>query len=64
MPNDATFLLARLRELRQWLQANGQPEATLEDAWDELADDCGRDPQGGCHLAGSEYCEFECPFSD
>jgi hypothetical protein len=33
----------------------------------ELGDDedaCGQDAEGYCMLAGTEYCEFECPFRD
>lgn len=25
-------------------------------------EDCGRQPDGSCSKAGSEACEFECPF--
>jgi hypothetical protein len=35
------------------------------DEFEEALQECGRG-QGyeGCMLAGSEYCEFECPFTD
>lgn len=39
------------------------PECRLEQAEDQ----CGLLPDhlgGGCLDAGSEYCEFECPFRD
>jgi hypothetical protein len=32
-----------------------------------LEDECGRLPEdigGGCQLAGTEHCDFECPFRD
>lgn len=31
-----------------------------EDGWDEVA--CSLGPDGQCMQAGSEYCEFSCPF--
>lgn len=31
----------------------------IEDAMDE----CGQMQGGGCMLAGTEHCDFECPFS-
>lgn len=31
----------------------------LEDEFDE----CGQTPDGYCQLAGTEYCDFECPYS-
>jgi hypothetical protein len=36
-----------------------------DDEFEEALGECGRG-QGydGCTLAGSEYCEFECPFRD
>jgi hypothetical protein len=36
---------------------------TDEDAIDDLMDECG-DYDGYCSLAGTEYCDFECPFRD
>jgi hypothetical protein len=36
-----------------------------DDEMDEASDECGRGQNyEGCTLAGSEYCEFECPFRD
>lgn len=35
--------------------------------WDEDDDeflDCGWDSSGGCSMAGSEECDFECPNRD
>lgn len=43
---------------------------TEEEEWDEedeLASECGLLPKhlgGGCQLAGTEHCDFECPFRD
>lgn len=34
---------------------------------DEMAEaeaNCGEMPDGGCSLAGTEYCDWRCPFSD
>lgn len=32
-----------------------------EDDWEF---DCGLDREGYCHKAGSEQCDFECPYRD
>lgn len=35
------------------------------DDWDEEDEwpfDCGMDQHGNCSMAGSEDCEFECPY--
>lgn len=37
------------------------------DAWDEALEECGLLPPhlgGGCQLAGTEHCDFECQFRD
>jgi uncharacterized protein YggL (DUF469 family) len=34
------------------------------DAVDELMDECGQDRNGHCSMAGTEYCDWECPFSN
>lgn len=33
------------------------------DPWQEAMDECGLDSTGACGLAGSEHCDFECPFN-
>ena len=38
-------------------------EFTDSDAIDELMGECGQDGSGHCSLAGTEYCDFECPFN-
>lgn len=35
-----------------------------EDAIEELLSECGQTPDGYCTLAGTEHCDFECPFRD
>lgn len=25
-------------------------------------EECGQVPEGGCLMAGTEYCDFECPY--
>jgi hypothetical protein len=30
---------------------------------DDFDDECGMTADGGCTLAGTEWCDFECPFS-
>lgn len=41
-----------------------KPEDDADDEHEEYdpADDCGLYPGGGCMLAGTEHCDFECPF--
>ena len=35
------------------------------DELDEAIEECGIIPgDGGCQLAGTEHCDFECPFRD
>lgn len=38
-----------------------------ESEWDEALAECGLLPLhlgGGCTMAGTEHCDFECPFRD
>ena len=44
---------------RDWDEDN---PITDEDALDDLAQDCGKRPDGSCSLAGTEQCDWECPF--
>lgn len=34
------------------------------DGEDEPETDCAIDSDGNCGAAGSEYCEFECPYRE
>jgi hypothetical protein len=52
-----------IEEMREHLQINRNPDATDSDAYLELAEECGQDRSGYCSMAGSEYCDWECPFS-
>lgn len=52
-----------IAETKEWLQLNSDPYADDEDAFDDLAQNCGQMQGGGCSLAGTEYCDWECPFS-
>jgi len=31
---------------------------------DDIGEDCGQLPDGTCLLAGTEYCDWECPYGD
>ena len=49
------------KELEAW----EQPE--YYDGCDDESDDdaeCGLSPDGQCGLAGSEHCDFDCPYRD
>jgi hypothetical protein len=52
-----------IKERKDWLEINSDADATEHDAIDSLIDDCGKMPDGSCSMAGSEDCDFECPFS-
>lgn len=34
-----------------------------EDEFERAMDECGQTQDGGCMLAGTEYCDWDCPFS-
>lgn len=57
-----------INETKEFMNLNYQTDDddgfSDEDAFDELMDDCGKDRHGHCSMAGSEYCDFECPFRD
>jgi len=36
---------------------------TDDDAIDDLLEKCGMDRYGNCSLAGTEECDWDCPFS-
>jgi len=58
---------ARLRtainERKEWAEINGNPDIADNEAIEDLMADCGMDRSGSCSKAGSEECDFECPFS-
>ena len=56
-----------VREMKEYLELNGgygdeDREPNDDDAIEALMDDCGKDASGSCSLAGTEYCDWECPF--
>lgn len=58
------FLQHKIREQLQWMHDNEGDDVTEQDALDHLLQECGQTDDDGCHLAGSEYGDFECPFRD
>lgn len=52
-----------IKETREHLEIDGNPDATEEDALEDLIGECVQMPDGSCTMAGSEYCDFECPFN-
>ncbi len=50
-------------EMREYLELNCDPDSDDVDAIERLTDECGKDKGGSCFLAGTEYCDWECPFS-
>lgn len=53
-----------IKETREYLQLNVDADSNDDDAIEYLSDECGKDHRGRCSQAGTEYCDFECPFSD
>lgn len=53
-----------IEETKEHLQINSDPDATDDDALDDLMGECGQDSSGSCSLAGTEYCDWECPFNE
>lgn len=50
-----------LREMQEHIEDNyDEPHP---DAYEMLQAECGKFPDGSCTMAGSEYCDWECPFS-
>jgi len=43
-----------------WYGDEDEEADEMQKAWD----DCGKMPDGRCLHAGSEQCDFECPFRD
>jgi len=57
-------LKTAIKETKEYLELNRDDDfINDDDAYDYLEGECGRDSKGGCSMAGSEYCAFECPFS-
>lgn len=52
-----------IKETREYLEINSDRDVDDNDALDYLIGDCGMDANGFCSKAGSEECDFECPFS-
>lgn len=52
-----------IKETREHLELNSDDDVNDDDALHSLLDECGQDRSGACSLAGTEYCDFECPFS-
>lgn len=64
---DPRVLRSAINRRKEYLEANGvfgdDEEVTDEDALEDLMGDCGLQPDGTCLNAGSEDCDFDCPFS-
>jgi len=63
------LLRLRIEEMKDHLNLNYEnwdddgEGFTDEDAIDHLMDECGQDGDGNCSMAGTEYCDWECPFN-
>ncbi len=60
-------LKTAIKETKEHLEMNGGGDddgfVSDDDAIDSLMDDCGQGSDGSCSMAGTEYCDWECPFS-
>ncbi len=58
-------LKTAITETKEYLELNYDDEGdgfSDDGAYERLEERCGRQ-NDGCSMAGSEYCDFECPFS-
>lgn len=53
-----------IKETREFLELNRDGDVDDDDALELLETECGQDGSGGCSQAGTEYCDWECPFND
>ena len=53
-----------VREMKEHLHLNYSPDIGEDEVIEELLSECGQMPDGSCQLAGTEYCDFSCPFRD
>ena len=53
-----------MRERQEWADANmSEDDADAFDPVEDAMQQCGMTSDGYCMLAGTEYCDWECPFS-
>jgi uncharacterized protein YggL (DUF469 family) len=54
-----------IKEQKEYHEDNydDNDDYTDDDAIDDLMSECGNNGSDGCNLAGTEYCDWECPFS-
>lgn len=39
-----------------------ETERSDEDDFEQMENECGKTPDGGCLYAGTEYCDWVCPL--
>jgi hypothetical protein len=59
-----SVLQACVHKMLTFLHNNGTPDADEADALEALLGQCGQETGGVCQLAGTTYCDSECPFSN
>lgn len=53
-----------IKEQKEYHELNFDDDVyTDDDTIEDLMDECGRDSSGSCSMSGTEYCDWECPFS-
>lgn len=65
MANKDQKLNQAIANRKEFAECNyGDPDDfTDDDAIEELMQECGKTREGFCTLAGTEYCDWDCPFS-
>lgn len=58
-----TRLRQAIDETLEYMEINYDEEQTEDDALEYIMGNCGKQEDGSCLNAGSEDCDFECPFS-
>lgn len=47
----------------EFLDDDDSPSSDDDDDFENAMDECGQMGDGFCTMVGSEYCDWECPFS-
>ena len=59
-------LKTAIDETKEYLDLNfdDKDDHSDDDAIEHLMGECGQMADGSCSMVGSEYCDWECPFSN
>ena len=54
----------KMKSYEDWCEANGGDDWDWDDAYEIALSECGQMPDGFCTMAGTEHCDWDCPFRD